>query len=470
MGTIPLEPDEKQMREILGTATELVVSLIRGLPDATVMDVAGAEQVASGFRGLVGAPPVSLEDALTQILRAIPKSFNTASPGFMAYIPGGGLFLSAVADLIANTANRYTGMWASAPALVQVESDVIRWMADLFEFPAQARGILTTGGSMANFSALVTARVTKLGEDFQDGVIYVTEHTHASVAKAARLAGFPGRAVRTVATDGRQRIDLNALSDSIRADRADGRRPTCVVGSAGTTNTGAIDPLVALADLAAQEALWLHVDAAYGGFFQLTEHGRAMLRGIERADSITLDPHKGMFLPYGTGALLVRDGRLLREAHTVGEPHYMQDIERSEHAVDLAEYSPELTRDFRGLRVWLPLRVHGPEAFGRALQEKLTLTGILVEGVRAIEGLQVVTEPELTVFSFAVAGVRDPNEATRAILDEINASGRIMLSSTVIDGRFVIRPCIVSHRTHRDRIDEAIEIIGEATRKVLVTR
>ncbi|MFP5224986.1 MAG: pyridoxal phosphate-dependent decarboxylase family protein, partial [Actinomycetota bacterium] len=283
------------MEHILKRASKVVIEHALGLPEAASHDEDDAHEIVASLRGLAGSEPSSIEDALEWFQQAYPKSYNTAAPGFLAYIPGGGLFVSAVADMLADSVNRYTGVWAAAPALCQIEADVVRWMLDLFGFPAPSRGILTTGGSMANFSGIVSARVAKLGEDFQDGVIYVTEQIHASVQKAARLAGFPERAIRIVASDRDLRMDPTALGEAIALDRAAGSRPFCVVGSAGTTNTGAIDPLDALADIASQEELWLHVDAAYGGFFQMTEYGRTRFAGIARADSITLDPHKGMF-------------------------------------------------------------------------------------------------------------------------------------------------------------------------------
>jgi len=207
----------------------------------------------------------------------------------------------------------------------------------------------------------------------------------------------------------------------------------------------------------------LHADAAYGGFFQLTERGRAKFRGIERADSITLDPHKGMFLPYGTGSLVVREGGRLRDAHFTGA-HYLQDLAGEEEIPNFTEYSPELSRDFRGLRVWFPLKLHGVSAFRETLDEKLDLARVLADGLRAIPGLELPWEPELTVVAFRLRGGDDA--ANRRLLDAVNSSGRVFLSSTVVENRFVIRACILSHRTHRDRIDECVEIVGRAAAEV----
>jgi len=308
----------------------------------------------------------------------------------------------------------------------------------------------------------VTARRALLGEEFQGGTMYVSDQTHASVAKAAVLAGFPRAGIRVVPTSPDLALDVEALREMVQKDRVAGLRPFLVVASAGTTNTGKVDPLAAIGALAREEGLWLHVDGAYGGFFHLTDRGRARLAGIEAADSITLDPHKGMFLPYGTGCLLVRDRRQLREAHMVGAD-YLQDLAPEDDIPNFSDYSPELSRDFRGLRVWLPLMLHGVEPFRAALDEKLDLTGVLYEALRDSPGFELPWAPELTVVPFRYQPRSGDAEVfNRRLLERINASRRVFLSSTMIDGRFVIRACIVSFRTHRDRIDEAIDIIRSA--------
>ncbi|HEY5859306.1 MAG TPA: aminotransferase class V-fold PLP-dependent enzyme, partial [Actinomycetota bacterium] len=308
-------------------------------------------------------------------------------------------------------------------------------------------------------SAMVTARHAKLGEDFTDGVYYVSEQAHASVPKAATIAGFSKRNVRIVATDDELRMDPQALRTQIALDRADGLRPFLVAPSVGTTNTGAIDPIADIADIAEAEDLWLHVDGAYGGFFQLTDRGRERFRGTERSDSVTLDPHKGLFLPYGTGGLVVRDGAAMRDAHYEGAA-YLQDLPPTGELPNYSEHSAELSRDWRGLRVWMPLALHGVSAFREALDEKLDLAGYLADAFRDDDRIELCWEPQLTVIPFRLAGADDDTQ--REFLARINASKRVFLSSTMIGGRYVLRVCIVSHRTHKDRIDECIEIVGRA--------
>jgi aromatic-L-amino-acid decarboxylase len=264
-------------------------------------------------------------------------------------------------------------------------------------------------------------------------------------------------------------MDPQGLREAIERDRAAGKRPFYVVASAGTTNTGAVDPLGEIASVATEAGLWLHVDGAYGGFFQLTERGKRLFRGIERADSITLDPHKSLFLPYGTGALLVRDGRRLRDAHEVHAESYLQDLAAEDEIPNFADYSPELSRDFRGLRVWLPIQLHGLKAFRAALDEKLDLALYLFDSLAKIPGLEVSRPPRLSTVVFRVKSSLDAgDEKTVELLRRINETRRVFLSSTNLDDRFTIRVCILSHRTHRDRINELIDIVADATAKILV--
>ena len=461
-----LELQGEPLRRLIDAATERILAHIESLPRQPSADVAGGVELAHSLvEGLPeeGTPAEPLLDLLFD--RLVPKSFNTAGPGYLAYIPGGGLPHAAVADLIADSVNRYVGVFAAAPGLAQLEENVVRWFCAIAGLPATARGVLTSGGSLANFSAVVAARADRLPEDFLSGTLYVSDQTHHAVEKSARLAGFPAGSVREIESDERYRIRPDALARAIAADRAAGRSPFLVVGNAGTTNTGAVDDLSALADLARNEGLWFHVDAAYGGFFLLTEEGRRRMAGIERADSIVLDPHKGLFLPYGTGALLVRDGETLRRAHAQSADY----LPESPEDPDLPDYhllSPELSRDFRGLRVWLPIKMHGIGPFRRNLEEKLALTRWATERLRAIPDLEILAEPQLSIVAFRLRppGTPEPDldRLNRALLARVNARGRVYLTGTLLRGRFAIRICVLSFRTHRDRMEEGLEDIRAA--------
>ena len=454
-----LELSAETMRTLVAQAMDQIVAYIESLPDQPAADVQGAAELARTVMEPVpesGTPFSDLLDLLFEHL--IPKSFNTGGPGYLAYIPGGGIFHAALADLIADSVNRYVGVWLAAPALSQLEAAVIRWFSDMVGYPSEARGILTTGGSLANFTALVTARRDRLPENFLSGTLYASDQVHHSVTKAAIMAGFPENNCREVPSDRRFCICLDTLRQQISKDRGDGLTPFLIVASAGTTNTGAVDDLEAVAEMARRENLWLHVDAAYGGFFMLTGRGRQTMRGIERADSITLDPHKALFLPYGTGSLLVRNGEALRRAHSV-HADYLPPMQQDPDFVDFCLYSPELSRDFRGLRVWLPLKMHGLGPFRQNLEEKLDLTTWITEELRTMPQIEIVAEPQISIVAFRLAppglSTEELNNLNHTLLEKINSKQRVFLTGTTLNGRFVIRICVVSFRTHMDRMQAA---------------
>jgi aromatic-L-amino-acid decarboxylase len=463
-----LELSVESMRSLVSQAMDRIVRYIESLPEQTAADVSDAAAVARSVMEPLPVEGTSFQSLLDHLfLDLIPKGFTTAGPGYLAYIPGGGLFHSAVADLIADSVNRYVGVWLAAPALSQLEATVLQWFAQVIGYPGEARGILTTGGSLANFSAVVTARRSLLPSDFLAGTIYASDQVHHSVIKAAILAGFPEESVREIPSDERYRIRLDRLEAAIAADRSRGFAPFLLVGSAGTTNTGAVDDLDVLADIARREAMWLHVDAAYGGFFMLTDRGKKVMHGIERAHSVTLDPHKALFLPYGTGSLLVRDGEALRKAHSL-HAEYLPPMQEDPDLVDFCNYSPELSRAFRGLRVWLPVKMHGIEPFRKNLDEKLDLALWATDQLSRIPGIQIIAEPQLSIVAFRLTrpglGRDDLNTLNRTLLEGINVRRRVYLTSTTLRGNFVIRICVVSFRTHLDRMQAALEDIREAAR------
>ncbi len=464
MAANPLEPDPVEMQTMGRQAVDFAADFVAGLPQAPAVNAAGAQPLVEHLLRPPGDKPGEFGALLDTFGQAASAAVETAGPGYLAYVPGGGQVTSALAELLARTVNRYTGLSELAPALVAMEHGVLRWMCDQFGLPAGAGGIVTTGGSMATLAAVVAARHNRLGEGFAHGTLYVTEHTHHCVAKAARIAGLPAANIRTVPTTEHLRMDVDAAVRMIRDDRAAGLKPFLLAGTAGTTDTGSIDPLTALAGLARHEGMWFHVDAAYGGFFQLTGRGRERFSGVEAADSLVLDPHKGLFLPYGTGLLLVRDPVALRAAHG-GEGNYLQDLEGSRALPDYAELGPELTREFRGLRLWLPLHLHGVGAFRDALDEKLDLTMRAYRKLAADPALEVPWEPELSVVAFRLRdGDGNDDSANQRLLERINASNRIFVSSTRVNGHYVLRLCILSLRTHDEHITEALDIIHGAAR------
>lgn len=455
----PLEPDADAMRALTARVLDLLVTEIEGLDRSPA---AGLPPDAELLAEVSHPPPHAPRPAgplLDLVSRAAERSYQTAGPSYLAYIPGGGLFTSALASLLAAGLNRYTGKVTTAPALVAMEESVLRWMCDLFAFPADSQALLTTGGSMSNLVAVATARTLRAEGRVDRATLYVGEHAHGSLAKAARTAGLARGHVRIVRSTPDLRMDVTHLRQWIEEDVRAGLVPVCIAAAAGTTNTGTIDPLAEVAGIARELGVWYHVDGAYGGLFQLTERGRGRLAGIESADSIALDPHKTLFLPYGVGALVVRSRDALRSTFAE-RADYMQDLGDPDALPDFDAMSPELTRDFRGLRLWLPLHLHGVDAFRRQLDEKLDLAGRVHDVLAGDARFEVPRPPDLTVVVFRLAGGDD--RAQLRFLERINRSRRVLLSSTRIEGEVWLRVAVLSFRTHADRIAELVEIVSDA--------
>lgn len=471
-----LEFSGDQMREMTEAVLARVLEHHASLADQPPCGDVRAEAFCRTLREPAPADPAPLDGLLDVIFeQCLPRSFTAPGPGYLAFIPGGGLFPAALADFIADTTNRFTGIWQAAPALVQLEANALDWLRDWMQFPETTRGLFTTGGSMSNFAAILCAREKHLGTDIRRGVCYASTQVHHCVVKSAKLAGIMPDRVRTVGvgTDFRLRVDL--LRAAIYEDRQAGLVPFLVVSSAGTTNTGAVDPLDDLADLCTREGLWHHVDGAYGAMFHAVPELRPLLAGLPRADSITLDPHKGLFLPYGTGALLVRDGATLRAAHGLPfHASYLPDRVDPDEFYDPADHGPDLSRGFPGLRVWLTFKLFGAARLRAAIREKRDLAVWAGERIAATPGLVMVAPPQVSLFAFHLrwpgSTLEVENAATRELLDRVLARGRVMLTGCSVDGRFLARVCVLSFRTRRDRVEDCVRHVQEETAAILGRR
>jgi len=413
--------------------------------------------------------PYTMQEALNALHQDVDTpGINPASGGHLGYVPGGGQYYAALGDYLADVFNRYAGVSFASPGAVQLEKSLLRWMADLAGFPDSAGGDLTSGGSIANLMGVVAARDAAglTGAVLKDSVIYTSPQTHHCVDKAIRIAGLGECIERQVRLDSRWRMDPLALAEAVENDRAAGLRPWLVVASAGTTDTGSVDPLGEIADIAAYHDIWMHVDAAYGGFFMLCEDGRRKMLGLERADSLVMDPHKGLFLPYGSGAVLVRDVSTLHRAHHY-DAGYMQDAKSSEQDLSPADLSPELSRPFRGLRLWLPLMLCGLAPFRAALEEKLLLARYFHREISALPGFEAGPEPELSVVTYRyVPEHGDPDVFNRQLLQVIHEDGRVFISSTLIDGKFMLRLAVLNFRSHREQVDLLLDLLGRHSRRL----
>ncbi len=423
-------------------------------------------QPAQGIRAaVIDDEPGDLASLLRLVEHAVEGSgINPASGGHLGYIPGGGIYAAALGDYLAAVSNRYAGVRFASPGAVEMEDAVLRWLADLVGMPEGWGGNLTSGGSIATLIAVVAAREAAdlRARDYENAVIYATDHAHHCISKALRVAGMADAVRREVAMDSRYRMDSEALAVAIVEDRAAGLRPFLVVASAGTTDVGAIDPLDAIGEVCQREDLWLHVDAAYGGFFLLCEELHGHLRGMRHADSVVLDPHKGLFLPFGSGAVLVRDKQAMLRGHSF-HAHYLQDAtdDHALHAPSPGEVSPEFSKHFRGPRIWLPLMLHGLRPFRACLEEKRLLALHFHRAVAAL-GFEVGPVPELSVVTYRwVPESSDADAFNQRLLELIHEDGRIFISSTRLDGKFVLRAALLSFRTRLSHVEMLLQVLEE---------
>jgi aromatic-L-amino-acid decarboxylase len=408
--------------------------------------------------------PTPVDDLIGIVDREVDTpGLNPAGAGHLGYIPGSGVFHAALGDFLADVTNRYAGVFFASPGAVRMENRCLRWMGDLVGYPATAVGNLASGGSIAALVGIVSARDAQgiTPKRVDRSPIYVTNHVHHSVNKALRIAGLADCPVRHVPMDARYRMDAGAFERMVTQDLQSGLRPWLVVASAGTTDIGAIDPMPAIGDIASRHGLWVHLDAAYGGFFALCDDGRQRLRGMDRSDSIVMDPHKGLFLPFGTGAVLVKNRQAVLEAHHY-QAHYMQDAEDAREEDSPGDLSPELSKHFRGLRLWLPLKLCGLAPFRAALEEKLLLARHFHARLLELPDFEVGPEPDLSICTFRYVPARgDADAFNERLVRALREDGRVFLTSTQVDGRFTIRMAALAFRTHLDTIDLTLDLLRQ---------
>ena len=422
--------------------------------------------------GFLAAPmderPAEMADLLAFFRHEVDTTgILPASGGQMGYIPGGGLYPSALGDYLADISNRYSGVAFAGPGAARMEFSLVEWMCKLVGYGESAAGDLTSGGSVATLSALVTARDAS-GIDYQETprtCIYLTAQAHHCIGKALHVAGLKDVKRRIVPMDERYRMDADALEQLIKQDREQGLNPWLVAASAGTTHTGAVDPIKEIAAVSENNDLWLHLDAAYGGFFLLCEEGRERLDGVEMADSIVMDPHKGLGLPYGTGAVLIRDGRLLARSNAY-YADYMQDAKRADHDEEAefspADYSLELTRPFRGPRMWFPLKLFGLKPFRASLAEKIWLARYFHQELGKLDRFEPGPYPDLSIVTFRYRPASgDANAFNRRLLRAVHNDGKVFITSTMIDGKYTLRLAVLNFRTHRETIDYLLELLQQ---------
>jgi aromatic-L-amino-acid decarboxylase len=371
-------------------------------------------------------------------------------PRFFAFVPGPGNFVGAMADALASGFNVFAGTWLEASGPTEIELVTIDWLRQACGLPDTAGGLFVSGGSVANITALAVAGQVRLNHRRAGAVVYGSDQTHSSVQRGLALLGFEGSQFCLVPSDSRYRLDIEALRLAVKADRVAGRRPFCVVANAGTTNTGAVDPLPALVEFCREEGLWLHADGAYGAAGVFCDRGRTLLEGLGQVDSLAVDPHKWLFQPYEAGCVLVRNEPWLHDTFHI-LPEYMEDTVGREGEVNMCDRGLQLTRGFRALKLWMSFQVFGRSGFEAAVSRGFELAAVAEAAVRATPGWEVVTSAQMGVVTFRCVpegmAPGQVDQLNRELVDAVIADGFAMVSSTVLRGQTVLRLCTINPRT-----------------------
>jgi glutamate/tyrosine decarboxylase-like PLP-dependent enzyme len=396
----------------------------------------------------------------------LPAFLSCDHPNFFAFIPGSSTWPGALADLIASALNVHATSWLEAPGPSQIELVVLDWFKSWISYPSSASGVLVSGGSAANMTALACAREALLGVMTDKAVVYVSDQAHSSMARAARILGFHPDQVRVLPTDEYFRLRPDALEEAMASDVGAGRRPLFVAASGGSTNTGAVDPLPRIAEVCRDHGVWFHVDAAYGGFATLTARGRELMSGIELADSVTLDPHKWLYQPFECGCLLVREGLHLRRAFEI-VPDYLADSEATQDEVNFCDLGVQLTRGWRALKVWMSLKYFGVDAFRQAVETSMELAAACQRRIEESDELELMAPATLGVVCFR-RYVPDADEETiervnASLTEGLLASGVGMVSSTRLRGRYALRMCILNYSSTEADVTSVLEWLENAT-------
>ena len=424
-------------------------------------------------RQLREPPPeegIDVIDVLQQLRQVVfLNTIPLDHPRFFAFVPGPSNFVGAMADALSAGFNVFGGTWLLAPGPTEVELVTIDWLRQLCGLPDTAGGLYVSGGSIANLTALAVARSVKLADMLQGAVVYCSDQTHTIVDRALKVLGFAPEQQRRLPSDEHFRLSLTTLQQVVAQDRAAGKKPFCVVANASTTNTGAVDPLPALADFCRANDLWLHVDAAYGGGALLCEQGRFLLQGLERVDSLTLDPHKWLFQPYEMGCVLVRDRRWLRETFHISA-EYLHEVEGMEEEVNFRDYGLQLTRSTRAIKLWMSLKVFGLAAFRQAVAHGFRLAKVAEEQLRQSECWEVVTPAQMGIVTFRFHLKQETAAQEDAfhlrLIEALSQDGFAFLCSTTLRGRVVLRMCTINPRTSEEDIRETIRLLERLAKEL----
>jgi aromatic-L-amino-acid/L-tryptophan decarboxylase len=466
MSRDPLALDRETMRRMGYQVVDLLVDRIAGLADEPVLRTATRAEMEARLAEPSPAAPGDFGAVLRRLdTHILPFGAHWDHPRNFAYIPGSGTWPAALGDLVASATNIDSGAWREAAGASQLELTVLDWFRDWIGYPEGASGILVSGGSAANLTAIACAREVLVGPMSTRIVAYVGDQSHSSIARAARHLGFRPDQVRVIPTDAGLRMRPDDLASAMDADVRGGRLPFLVSTVAGSTNTGAVDDLPRISALCRERGVWLHVDAAYGGFAVLTERGRTLLAGLALADSITLDPHKWLLMPFEVGCLMVRSPGHLERAFSI-HPEYLAERVGGLGEVDFADRGLQLTRATRAIKVWLALQAFGVDAYREAIDRAMDLALGAQARIEADPRLELITPASLGILSFRSRGLPGETEAATdlrnaAIVARLAADGDVLVTSTQLRGRYAMRMCVLNHTTGEGDVAYALDRIAQ---------
>jgi aromatic-L-amino-acid/L-tryptophan decarboxylase len=472
-----LDVTGEALNEISSQATQLVFEYLTTISERPVRAENYAGKTIESIDAELSAGGVPLDQLIAECRRVMDLSRHNGHPRFFGYVASPSTPIGAYADLISSALNANITCWRSGPAGTEIERMVVRWLGSLIDYDQDAKGLLTSGGSMANMIALLIASRRKSGADISRRglwnagapmTLYASAEVHMSIAKAADILGLGRDQVRVIACDERQRMRVDSLRKSIESDVREGFRPFCVVGSAGTVNTGVVDPLAGIANIVREFDLWFHVDGAYGAPGVLDQRKKHLFAGLERADSVSLDPHKWLYVPVDAGCLLFRDDAAARTAFSTEDADYIKTHGYSdEEAFAFWDYGIELSRRFRALKVWLTLQYYGTRRIAEAISEDISLAAYLGEVVSSADDFELLAPVELSIccFRYVPRGITadaELDQVNERIMGLVQKGGRAYVSNATVNGRFALRACITNFRTTKSDIDQTVEAIRDA--------
>ena len=463
-----LEFSPDRMRQIGYRVVDRLVDHLATLPTQRVGTKGDPAVLMKALSEPVPEQGMEFEAVLDQVERdVLANTMHVNHPRFFAYVPGPGNFVGAMADALISGYNVFAGTWISGSGPAAVELTVLEWLREMCGLPASAGGVFVSGGTMANLTALAVARHVKIRGRLEDATVYFSDQAHSSLEKALRVIGLPAENQRKLPSDSGFRLPTGELARQIELDRSAGKHPFCVIASAGTTNTGAIDPLPELSALCREQGLWLHVDGAYGAAAIIAERGRELLAGLELADSLSLDPHKWMFQPYELGCVLVRDRDHLRETFRI-LPEYLKDTQLHSDEFNFTDYGIQLSRNFRALKLWMSIKVFGLAAFRAAIERGFVLAEFTEACLRGMPGWEIVTPAQMGIVCFRYSALDD--DAHLKLVQTLLEDGFALITSTILRGRTVLRTCTINPRTTEADIQAALERLDGFARRVTEPR